>query len=82
MDKPGGQDRSREDEREGSVGQQQGGRKEERGNIGQQQGSTTGTSGRDADLQKEGNLGNERNRGGRGDEDEQSDMGTRPGQNR
>lgn len=84
MDKPGGQDRNRTDEREGKVGQQQGERKptDERGNIGQEQDSPAGTSGRDADLQKEGNLGSERNRTGRSDEDEQTDMGNRPGQNR
>lgn len=82
MDKPGGQDRNRSDEREANTGQQQGDRDrvDERGNMGQQTGNPAGTSGRDADRQKEGNLGNERNRNTRGDEGEESGMGNRPGQ--
>jgi hypothetical protein len=84
MDKPGGQDRNRTDEQEKGMGQQQGdkSRTEERGNIGQKTGTPAGTSGRDADLQKEGNLGNERNRSEGRDQDEQSDTGNKPGQNR
>jgi hypothetical protein len=42
----------------------------------------TGTAGRDADLQREGNLGNERNRNTRTDDEEESELGNRPGQNR
>lgn len=52
------------------------------GNIGQQPTNPAGTSGRtDADLQREGNLGNERSRPDRGDEEE-TGMGNRPGQNK
>ena len=39
----------------------------------------TGTAGRDADLQREGNLGNERNRNNRRDEEDDSPLGTRGG---
>jgi hypothetical protein len=73
MDNQTGKDRSRDDQGEENVGQ--------RGNIGQRQDNPTGTSGRDSDLQKEGNLGNERNRNTR-DDQEESGMGNRPGQNR
>ncbi|PYR88038.1 MAG: hypothetical protein DMF84_29685 [Acidobacteria bacterium] len=84
MDNQAGKDRNRPDEQEENIGQQQGDRSrtDQRGNIGQQQGNPAGTSGRDADLQKEGNLGNERNRSDRTNQDEQSDMGNKPGQNK
>lgn len=80
MDKPGGQDSNRTDEQEKGVGQRDKSRTDERANIGQQTGNPAGTSGRDADLQKEGNLGNERKRNTGGDEGEESGMGNRPGQ--
>ncbi len=52
-------------------------------NIGQQPAKPAGTSGRtDADLQKEGNLGNERSRSDRDEDQEEPGMGTRPGQNK
>jgi hypothetical protein len=51
--------------------------------FGQQPTNPAGTSGRtDADLQREGNLGNERNREDRkSDDQEDSGIGNRPGQN-
>jgi hypothetical protein len=53
-------------------------------NFGQQPSKPAGTSGRtDADLQRDGNLGNERTREDRSGEDqEDSGIGNRPGQNR
>jgi hypothetical protein len=74
MDHQTGTDRNRDDLNQQDLGRP--------GNVGQQQGDATGTSGRDADLQTEGNLGNERNRNTRDDEDEDSGMGNRHGQNR
>ena len=50
-------------------------------NFGQQPSNPAGTSGRtDADLQREGNLGNERNRDDRDDDRGDSGVGNRPGQ--
>ena len=78
MENQTGKDRNRTDREEQNVGRREG--NVGRGDLGQQQDNPTGTSGRDADLQREGNLGNERNRNTR--EDEESGMGNRPGQNR
>jgi|tagenome__1003787_1003787.scaffolds.fasta_scaffold20438677_2 hypothetical protein len=51
------------------------------GNFGQRSGQPSGTR-RDADLQKEGNLGNERTRTNRDDEDDASSLGNRQNMNR
>ena len=74
MDNQTGKDRNRDDQGGQNVGPKE-------GKVGQQEGNPTGTSGRDTDLQKEGNLGNERNRNTR-DDQEDSGIGNRPGQNR
>jgi len=57
-------DRSRSDRQEG---------------VGDEVQQPTGTSGRDADLQREGNLGNERNRNTSTGEEEDSELGNRGG---
>ena len=64
MDNQTGNDRSRSDRPEG---------------IGDEVEQPTGTSGRDADLQREGNLGNERNRNTSTSEEEDSELGNRGG---
>ena len=85
MDNQTGKDRNRTDQgeqnvgsRQGNVGREGGGGRES--SVGQQEPAPTGTSGRDSDLQREGNLGNERNRNTRDDE-EDTGIGSRPGQN-
>jgi hypothetical protein len=74
MDNQPGKDRNRDEQEGQNVGPRE-------VNTGQPQANPTGTSGRDSDLQKEGNLGNERNRNTREDQEEPG-IGNRPGQNR
>ncbi len=70
----------RMDNQTGDRNREQGTRGDQsEGNFGQK----PGTSDRDADLQREGNLGNERTRGGQGDtQDDESRTGNRQDQNR
>lgn len=86
MDNQTGTDRNRGGEgqqdvgsRERNVGQQGSGGRDN--SVGQQEPAPTGTSGRETDLQREGNLGNERNRN-KPDDAEDTGIGSGPGQNR
>ena len=86
MENQTGKDRNRSDQKEQNVGSRERNVGSEGGvgrdsTIGEQEPAPTGTSGRDTDLQREGNLGNERNRN-TPDDERDTGIGSRPGQNR